>query len=50
MQEVARVGIEQRLRLRREVFGGPSPAPGGKVHIAFRAQLIEVGAGGWNNG
>ena len=47
MQEVAPVGFEQRLRRRSDVFGGPGTAPGREVHIAFGAEVIEVGVTGW---
>ena len=45
MQEVSPVGFEQRLRRRRNVFRGPGAAPGREVHIAFRAEVIEIVAG-----
>ena len=49
MQEVARVGIEQRLRLGREVSGGLGTAPGGKIHTAFRSEVVQIGGSERNN-
>ena len=42
MQEVTRVGFEQRLRPRPDVFGSPDVATRREVHIAFRGEMIEV--------